>query len=164
MRGCARLNLFLLGYIWIEYEKDTKIDYREYLGPDWKAQWDGAPTYIGNHCSWLDIMYAIDIFFPGFVARSSVRDTWGVGPLSEMLGSVYINRVGEGSRDSKIGIFKAINDRQQDFMAGKTTKKFFIFPEGSTTNGDYLISFKKGAFSSLLPVQPVTAKCHSHVI
>ena len=104
-------------------------------------------------------MYAITLFFPGFVAKSAVRDTIGVGPLATLLGSVYIERVGEGSKDSKKTVFKAIQDRQHDYMAGKIKTKFCIFPEGSTTNGDYLISFKKGAFASLLPVQPMTALC-----
>lgn len=33
-----------------------------------------------------------------------------------------------------------------------------IFPEGATTNGTGLIKFKKGAFASLLPVQPHVLK------
>ena len=36
-----------------------------------------------------------------------------------------------------------------------------IFPEGCTTNGKYLIEFKKGAFDSLLPVQPHCIKYRS---
>ena len=30
-----------------------------------------------------------------------------------------------------------------------------VFPEGCTTNGKYLIQFKKGAFASLKPVKPL---------
>ena len=33
-----------------------------------------------------------------------------------------------------------------------------VFPEGATTNGDYLIKFKKGPFSGLNSVQPVIIK------
>lgn len=36
-----------------------------------------------------------------------------------------------------------------------------IFPEGCTTNGNYVISFKRGAFLSLRSVQPVAAKIWS---
>lgn len=39
-----------------------------------------------------------------------------------------------------------------------------IFPEGTVTNGKYLIQFKKGAFMSLNPVQPMTVDCHAAVI
>lgn len=73
MRSAATLCLLLTGYMGIDTEHDEKIDYKEYLGPDWKAEWDGAPTIIANHTSWLDIMYQIHLFFPGFVARSTVE-------------------------------------------------------------------------------------------
>jgi hypothetical protein len=33
-----------------------------------------------------------------------------------------------------------------------------IFPEGATTNGTSIIQFKRGAFASLLPVQPMCYK------
>lgn len=33
-----------------------------------------------------------------------------------------------------------------------------IFPEGATTNGDYLLKFKKGAFACLKPVKPYITK------
>jgi 1-acyl-sn-glycerol-3-phosphate acyltransferase len=111
MFNCARFLLLLGGYWWVVYDQDESIDYSEYLGPDWKRKWEGAPTYIANHTSWLDIMYAIDKFFPGFVAKSTVRDTPCVGPLTDILGSVYIERVGEGSKDSKRATIKAIMQR-----------------------------------------------------
>jgi hypothetical protein len=39
-----------------------------------------------------------------------------------------------------------------------------MFPEGATSNGQYLCSFKKGAFGSLLPVQPFVHNNHQHVL
>ena len=30
-----------------------------------------------------------------------------------------------------------------------------IYPEGTTTSGDYILKFKKGAFASLLPLKPL---------
>lgn len=36
-----------------------------------------------------------------------------------------------------------------------------IFPEGATTNGKYIIKFKKGAFASLKPVKPYISKVRS---
>ena len=109
-KSCSRLNLMLAGYWWVDFDKDTTIDYSEYLGPDWKAEWDGAPTYISNHTSWLDIMYMVTHLFPGFVAKSAVKDTPLVGHLATILGSVYINRVGD-SKDSKKLVFQSIIDR-----------------------------------------------------
>ena len=39
-----------------------------------------------------------------------------------------------------------------------------IYPEGATTNGDYLIEFKKGAFFGLNSVQPLAYKYYSNTI
>jgi len=43
--------------------------------------------------------------------------------------------------------------RQRDVEAGKFNN-FHMFPEGSTTNGSRLLSFKKGAFIGEMPVIP----------
>lgn len=39
--------------------------------------------------------------------------------------------------------------------------KLHVFPEGCSTNGKYVITFKKGAFVSLRPVQPVVINYHT---
>lgn len=49
-------------------------------------------------------------------------------------------------------------------MEGKTKAPFMIYPEGSTCNGEWLMSFKKGAFFSLLPIQPITSYSNSQII
>ena len=33
-----------------------------------------------------------------------------------------------------------------------------VFPEGGTSNGQYLLSFKRGAFASLKAVKPIVLK------
>ena len=49
-------------------------------------------------------------------------------------------------------------------MAGKNKSPMFVFPEGLTNNCEYLCRFKKGAFASLLPIQPSTLKVPSPMI
>lgn len=41
--GMAAAGLFI-----IRHER-VKIDYSKYLGPDWKASYNGASTYLSNH-------------------------------------------------------------------------------------------------------------------
>lgn len=41
---------------------------------------------------------------------------------------------------------------------GKLSGSICIFPEGATSNGKYLLTFKKGAFASLTPVKPFITK------
>ena len=45
-------------------------------------------------------------------------------------------------------------DRQKALMEGKPVIPFMIFPEGTTTSGRHLLTFKKGAFNALLPIKP----------
>ena len=134
------------------------------MGPDWIPQWTGAPTLVQNHTSIADGFLATYVQFPSFVAKVNIRDIVGLGTLMTVMKSVYVTRVGNDAKASKVATFKAIEERQQDFLAGKSKVPFMIFAEGSTSNGEYLISFKKGAFASLLPIQPMTSVSLSQMI
>jgi len=46
-----------------------------------------------------------------------------------------------------------IKQRCDQIMKGKRLPSVMIFPEGTTTNGKYLISFKKGAFMNMFPIK-----------
>jgi 1-acyl-sn-glycerol-3-phosphate acyltransferase len=65
---------------------------------------------IANHTSWLDIMYGIHHFFSGFVAKSAVKKMPGVGVCADIIGSVYIDRVGN-TKDSRKAVLDAIGNR-----------------------------------------------------
>ena len=45
--------------------------------------------------------------------------------------------------------------RRAQFAATGEGPQVALFPEGTTTNGTYLLNFKVGAFKPGLPVQPV---------
>jgi 1-acyl-sn-glycerol-3-phosphate acyltransferase len=100
--------MYMTGYFWLDIKRDEKVSYKEYLGPDWKPEWEGAPTYIQNHTSFLDIMLALYTIFPSFVARENVKHLWGIGTIADTLKSVYVRRVGVGAKESKKEILKAI--------------------------------------------------------
>jgi len=52
---CAKVVISGVGGYFIETKK-IKYDYRKYLGPDWKPNFDGTPsTVVTPHTSWLDI-------------------------------------------------------------------------------------------------------------
>lgn len=50
--------------------------------------------------------------------------------------------------------------RMQDMAAGKLphARPLLLFPEGTTTNGRFLLPFKTGAFLAGLPLQPVVIR------
>jgi len=58
-----------------------------------------------------------------------------------------------GKRES---ILAKIEERQKNVEEGKYRQILHIFPEGSTTNGEKIIKFQKGAFWSLRAVRPMT--------
>jgi hypothetical protein len=52
----ARITLFHIGMWWINVD-EVNLDYKEYLGPEWKADKNKLPgSIITNHQSWIDII------------------------------------------------------------------------------------------------------------
>ncbi|KAL0314729.1 UNVERIFIED_CONTAM: Lysophospholipid acyltransferase LPEAT1 [Sesamum angustifolium] len=108
---------------------------------------------ISNHVSYLDILYHMSSSFPSFVAKRSVAKLPLVGLISKCLGCVYVQRELKSS-DFK-GVSGIVNERIREAHQNKFAPKMMLFPEGTTTNGDYLLPFKTGAFLAKAPVLPV---------
>ncbi|RZC55111.1 hypothetical protein C5167_013965 [Papaver somniferum] len=128
-RFCSRAILFANGFYWITetyVEKLANEDQKK--GPSEESERPGA--IISNHVSYLDILYHMSSSFPSFVAKRSVAKLPLVGLISKCLGCVYVQR------ESKSAEFKGV-------------------AEGTTTNGDFLLPFKTGAFIAKAPVLPV---------
>jgi 1-acyl-sn-glycerol-3-phosphate acyltransferase len=92
---------------------------------------------VANHISWVDA-WAINSLHPvRFVAKSDVRDYPIVGWLTKQCGVVYIQRARR--RDTaRVSGEAAKVLKQGDCLC--------VFPEGTTTDGSYILPFK----SSLL--------------
>ena len=69
------INYFMIilsGYAKVEKKELKHICYKKYLGDDWKPKFEGAPTLICNHRSWLDIMIGYCFFNACFVGKTAV--------------------------------------------------------------------------------------------
>lgn len=77
------------------------IDYSEYLGPDWKKEYEGASTLVSNHVSWIDTCFAIIYYFPTIVARESLESTPFIGSVLKALSTIFLKRVGGDAKESK---------------------------------------------------------------
>ena len=150
-RPTARLHMFLCGVVWIDYTKRTDIDYKKYLGPNWKPTFDGAGIQVCNHQSWFDIMALIGRDFPSFIAAESVSKILFVGRVATAAGTVYTVR--GGTKESRAETAAIIAKRQIEGERGERPI-VTIFPEGCTTNGKCMIKMKKGAFGALRAVKP----------
>ncbi|KAI7729726.1 hypothetical protein M8C21_020931 [Ambrosia artemisiifolia] len=159
-RVLARALLFVFGFYWIkETYRDTPHNIHTNFNHDQlyvtaKSEGIERPgAIISNHVSHLDILYHMSSSFPSFVAKRSVGKLPLVGLISKCLGCIYVQRESK-SADFK-GVSGVVNDRINEAHHEKSAPMVMLFPEGTTTNGDYILPFKTGAFLSKAPVLPV---------
>ncbi|XP_044511435.1 lysophospholipid acyltransferase LPEAT1-like isoform X2 [Mangifera indica] len=158
-RFLSRVILFVLGFYWIKETyriSDTQDESSSssQSGVNNEVEEPERPgAIISNHVSYLDILYHMSSSFPSFVAKRSVAKLPLVGIISKCLGCVYVQR------ESKSSDFKGVSDvvtkRVQEAHQDKSAPMMMLFPEGTTTNGDFLLPFKTGAFLAGVPVLPV---------
>ena len=126
--------------------------YQKYFGPDYKIDYDGKfSCYICNHTSFNDILLSMAIYGCGFISKAEVKNMPIFGKIAIGLQSIFVDRKNINSRKQTMD---EVIKKQKDFMEGKPVMPFMLFPEATTTSGRHLLSFKKGAFYSLLPVKP----------
>ncbi|KAJ0978582.1 hypothetical protein J5N97_014056 [Dioscorea zingiberensis] len=150
-RFLSRAMLFTLGFYWISESRRSLSDQDDSRGPNDESQMPGA--IVSNHVSHLDILYHMSSYFPSFVAKRSVAKLPLVGLISKCLGCVYVQRESKSS-DFK-GVAGIVTQRILEAHQNKLSPKMLLFPEGTTTNGDFLLPFKTGAFLAKAPVLPV---------
>ena len=105
--------------------------------------------YISNHISYLDIPILGSNYPLRFVAKSEV-EVWPLfGFLAKLGRTIFISRNRSESLDKKNKIFKSLS----------SDEKVFIFPEGTTSDGNRVLDFKSSSFSALegqnLIIQPI---------
>ncbi|KAJ4701910.1 Lysophospholipid acyltransferase [Melia azedarach] len=155
-RFLSRLMLFVFGFCWISetyripdaQEKSSSTEAKEQ-----SEEPERPGAIISNHVSYLDILYHMSSSFPSFVAKRSVAKLPLVGLISKCLGCVYVQRESRAS-DFK-GVSGVVTERVREAHQDKSAPMMMLFPEGTTTNGDFLLPFKTGAFLARAPVLPV---------
>ncbi|KAI3460303.1 hypothetical protein Pfo_016966 [Paulownia fortunei] len=156
-RFLSRVLLFVFGFYWVcETSKGIEVDgqlTRESAYRDQPEEVERPGAIVSNHVSYLDILYHMSSSFPSFVAKRSVAKLPLVGLISKCLGCVYVQRELKSS-DFK-GVAAVVSERIREAHQNKFAPKMLLFPEGTTTNGDYLLPFKTGAFLAKAPVLPV---------
>ncbi|XP_047094373.1 lysophospholipid acyltransferase LPEAT1-like [Lolium rigidum] len=151
-RNLARAMLFVFGFYRI------RVDHRRVAHAEdedtGKSEYLGRPgAIVSNHVSHLDILYHMSSSLPSFVAKRSVARLPLVGLISKCMGCIFVQRESKAS-DFK-GVSGAVTERIQRAHRQKDSPMMLLFPEGTTTNGDYLLPFKTGAFLAKAPVRPV---------
>ena len=143
-----RLNGIKVNKIKLNYE-DV---YRKYLGQDYEFNPDEKYSLIiSNHTGFYDIIMNMAIHSCGFLAKEETKNYFLVGTISKGLNCLFVKRESKTDRER---IFTELEKRQKDFYDGKILTPICLFPEGTTTNGKYILKFKRGAFYNLLPIKP----------
>ncbi|KAG2663898.1 hypothetical protein I3760_16G054400 [Carya illinoinensis] len=132
----SRIMLFVFGFYWINEtfripDNDYKSSAALNEGKDVCEEPERPGAIISNHVSYIDILYHMSLFFPSFVAKRETK-----------------------SSDFK-GVSVAVTERVKEAHQDKSAPIMMLFPEGTTTNGDFLLPFKTGAFLAKAPVLPV---------
>lgn len=133
-------------------EIEYKSIYKKYLGENYDFSQKDFSIYISNHLGYLEIAAYMKEYAISLLITYELLRTPAIGGAMAELGSFFVDREKEESRKKAL---ETLLKRQNDFYNKKSFIKTLIFPEGTTTNGKYIASFKRGAFMSLLPLKPL---------
>ena len=148
----TRLPLKINGIQIIKKNLPYEEIYKKYLGEDYFLEPNEKYSLIvSNHTGFYDIILNMSINSSGFLSKEETRNVPLVGTIATGINCLFVKRESEADRAR---IFVELEKRQKDFFDGKILSPLCIFPEGTTTNGKYILKFKKGAFYSLLPIKP----------
>ena len=119
----------------------------------------GQVAVVANHTSWLDIFVLNASKRIYFVSKAEVAGWPGIGWLARATGTLFIKRErGQAQAQTKI--------MQARLLVGH---KLLFFPEGTSTDGQQVLTFKTTLFASFmapelretLQVQPVSVVYHA---
>ena len=126
--------------------------YKKYLGEDYPFNpLEQYSLIISNHTGFYDIIMNMSINSCGFMAKDETQNIPVISSIAKGINCLFVKRESEEDRKR---IFDQLKKRQKDFYEGNILSPLLLFPEGTTTNGKYILKFKKGAFYSLLPIKP----------
>jgi len=104
-----------------------------------------ALLVVSNHLSYVDILAISSLMPVVFITSVDLKNTFLLGTLSKFGGSVFIER------RNAAGLKKEIESITRVLGHGFTVA---LFPEGTTSNGEYVQPFKNALFESA-----IKAKC-----
>ncbi|KAL9245314.1 hypothetical protein vseg_018979 [Gypsophila vaccaria] len=137
-RLSARCILFSFGYHWIKRKGRP-------------ASRETAPIIVSNHVSYTDPIFFFYELFPSIVSSDSHDSIPFVGTIIRAMQVIYVNRFSPESRKN------AIHEIKRKAECNRFPR-VLLFPEGTTTNGRFLLSFQMGAFVPGYPIQPVVVR------
>jgi lysophosphatidylcholine acyltransferase/lyso-PAF acetyltransferase len=115
---------------------------------------DEAPILIANHVSFLDPFFLVSRSLLTPIGAAEHLRVPILNIFVRALQTIAIDRKNPSSRHDVI-------EKMKERSISNEYPQLLIFPEGTTTSGQVLITFKPGAF---IPAVPVQAVCLSYPI
>eukprot|EP01017_Pseudomicrothorax_dubius_P034851 TRINITY_DN4820_c0_g2_i1.p1 TRINITY_DN4820_c0_g2~~TRINITY_DN4820_c0_g2_i1.p1 ORF type:complete len:361 (-),score=65.45 TRINITY_DN4820_c0_g2_i1:161-1243(-) len=158
---CPRLVLFGAGFWWIPRIPVNIWDVDPTYPRTYATRKDRAPLVVSNHVSWADILCILTTDeCPSFISKKSIAKIPVVETVAKAMQCLFVDR---DNSDERNALLDELNQRISDIRTNPLAKPLILFPEGTTTNGQALISFKKGAFAPLVPVSIYCLKYESMI-
>jgi len=115
-----------------------------------------AGALVANHCSWLDVLVLRATGLLYFVSKAEVADWPGIGFITRVTGTVFIERRRSAAKHQEQVLLERIAANQ----------RLCFFPEGTSTDGLRVLPFKSSLFSAFfhddhpedVAIQPVTVR------
>ncbi len=104
---------------------------------------DFYDVYVCNHVSWLDILTIQSLLNISFVAKSEVKRWPAFGFLAKIADTVFIDRRAMAAKTQQSDLRKALN----------FGKRLCLFPEGTSTDGSYVLPFKSSLFEVIISLE-----------
>jgi len=120
------------------------------------SQSEAPVLIVAPHSTFFDAMAVFWTGLPFIVNREENRRIPFIGKCIEFAQAIFVSREVKDSREA----CKAEIRRRCDPATTETWEQFLIFPEGTTSNRQALMSFKPGGFLPGQPVQPVLMRYH----
>jgi len=134
----------------------------ERLGMKMKVEghpYQGTCLYVANHIGYIDPFVILVHVKASVVAKAEILNWPLVGLGGNMAGTIFVKREVKSSRQETVEAIR---------MALQQGISILIFPEGTTTSGNELLSFRPRAFESAfqagVPVQPISISYESPLV
>lgn len=167
LRGSVRLACFinlLISYIlitipflvWFQFSPNTarsKIKYiirfysvilAKIMGMNITGEYKpdtSSSLMVANHMSYLDIIAILSIFPVSFITSNEVKNTIFLGTICKLGGCIFIER------RSRIFLAEEVKEIANAIKEGEHV---FLFPEGTSTNGEEVLRFRQPFFESAI--------------
>jgi 1-acyl-sn-glycerol-3-phosphate acyltransferase len=114
---------------------------------------------VANHLSYLDVLI-FSAFYPSlFVTSMEIRETFLLGRICKLAGCFFVERRKE-LRDTETK-FHELQQMKDKFFQGHN---IFLFPEGTSSDGNRVLPFKNSFFQLAVDSQtPVVPMCLKYI-